>query len=252
MRVAVPPGMSRPPRAWVRWILAAVVAQGCGSSTTESEPSPTTGDVSSSDPSAPAGSTCARDTDCARGQKCSETRTCIASFQCNTDADCSDARLPFCLADLHSCQPCRGHEGCPAEKPVCTAAWEGGLTCAECTVGHSSICAAGSWCSDDHWPPTQACTPADCQNDRHGAGCTACINEHAQLCYGATGACSGVLSELEACIGAAAEDAGGPACPVDRIATVHICAPTQCQDRAQAVSACLYDCQAAVAACTAS
>lgn len=122
--------------------------------------------------------------------------------------------------------------------------------CAECVVGHSSRCAAGSWCSDEHWPPTPKCAPADCQNDRKGEGCTACINEHVQLCYGAAGACSTLLSELRACMGADAGDSGDLACPVDRIPTVRGCLPGQCQDRALAVEACLYECQAALAACT--
>jgi hypothetical protein len=92
--------------------------------------------------------------------------------------------------------------------------------------------------------------PADCQNDRKGEGCTACINEHAQLCYGASGACTSTLNELSACLAASFGDAAAGACPIDRIPASRGCVPSSCQDRAQALDACLYDCQAALSACT--
>ena len=241
--------MSRQWIGWVLWVLAAAVAQGCGSAKTELDPALASGDASNGDPSAPAGSTCAKDSDCASAQKCSETHQCIGVLQCNTDADCSGSYQRFCIAEAHSCQPCRGLEGCPADKPVCMAAAEGGLVCAECAIGDSSNCATGSWCSNDQWPRPPACTPADCESDRKGAGCTACITEHAQLCYGPSGACSELRSELTACMAAASGDAAAETCPVDRIPTVLGCVPTQCQDGARALEACLYECQAALTSC---
>lgn len=60
-----------------------------------------------------------------------------------------------------------------------------------------------------------------------------------------------MLNELRACIGAVAGDAAAHACPVDRIPAFRGCVPTECQERAQALDACLYDCQAALAVCMA-
>jgi hypothetical protein len=237
-----------------------VIAQGCGGSGTVADPLPPpasdTGSqdthLASQDSAVDVGATCARDSDCGSAQKCSETRQCIGKTQCNTDADCGDSGgRPFCDSSWHSCQPCRGALGCPADKPVCTSGWESGLICAECVVGHSSTCAAGSWCTDEVTLRTPTCAPADCVNDRKGPGCTACLNEHAELCFNglASGSeCTGALLELRSCISAVYGDEAD-SCPVDRIPAMRGCVPSECKTRADAVDSCLYDCQAALLNC---
>lgn len=204
------------------------------------------------DPPGPAGSGCVRASDCDKGLSCSVAGQCLEPGQCNADGDCSEPGRGHCEQVFHTCQPCASDSDCSPDAPVCAPHWESGLYCAPCRIGNSSSCPAGSWCVNALGGPGASssggtCEPADCEHDLMGTGCTACINEHSSLCYGADGACQATLATLRACINDHGENADQ--CPITQVPSLRGCVPEACNELTKSLDSCLYACEPALSAC---
>lgn len=138
-----------------------------------------------------------------------------------------------------------------ADNPVCLPFWEGGTYCGKCRVGDSSTCPSGSLCVNSSGPffSVNACVVADCEHDRQGVGCTACINEHAELCLGADAACQVTSDNLGACLQNYPNEYGPCSSVPNTIPARWACVPDACAELANALDTCLYACDAALAAC---
>ena len=241
---------------WLSLLLVVGAVHGCAGSTSSTEPlGRTEAPPAATDQDLPAtvGSACATTSQCETGLLCSEAGRCIRAGKCDTNADCSaQGRPPHC--DLSgTCQACFADEHCPTDKPLCVPFWEGGTYCGICRIGDSSHCPSGSWCSEPSFPfanPGGPCVPADCEHDRKGAGCTACINEHAELCLGAGAACQATFDNFSACLKEYGSDTSPCSIPT-RIPARTGCVPDACAELANGLDSCLYDCDAALAACAA-
>lgn len=221
----------------VSFILAIGAMQGCGGSTSSIEPSGRTQEspaaANEESPAAPdqdppdtVGSACATSSQCGTGLFCSGTGRCIRS--CSVDADCP-------MADY----------------PVCLPFWEGGTYCGECRVGDSSTCPSGSFCINSTGPNVSRnhCVVADCEHDRQGVGCTACLNEQAELCLGADSACQPAADDLGACLEDYPNEYGPCSSVPNQIHARPACLSDVCTELANALDTCLYTCDAALAAC---
>jgi hypothetical protein len=237
----------------VSLLLAIVAVHGCADTTSSFDPlgsSDESAAAGDTDPPAALGSACATTSQCEPGLFCSETGRCIRAGKCDTNADCSAQGWPPHCDLAGDCQQCFADVDCPMDRPLCVQHWESGTYCSVCRIGDSSHCPSGSWCSNPSGPFSGEgpCVAADCEHDRQGAGCTACINEHAQLCLAPGAACQATFDDFSACLQQYGSDDAPCSIPKGIPARTG-CVPDACAELASGLDACLYACDAALAAC---
>lgn len=207
------------------------------------------GESGADDDAVTPGSSCAKNADCpSELPTCSQAGKCIAG-ECETDADCRP-QAPYCIAQ-RTCQPCREDADCPTEAPVCALSWESGVYCAECRVGDSSTCSAGTWCSSPFISAGQGgtCEHADCSQAPDSAGCLACANANSALCVTGDGPCVVAKDNLETCYETQIPGWTEGDCPLD-LPSFRGCTPQACQDEATAYDACIVECSSVVQHCS--
>lgn len=205
------------------------------------------GGGSSSDRDVVGEPSCANDSDCsADTPKCSVLGDCIQSWACGTDEDC-DESTPFCHESFSACQPCRIDSDCPTTTPTCAPNWEfSSVHCAQCRVGDSSTCPAGTWCTSQPIAEVDGvagtCEAPDCGNNPAGHACSSCRRENYTGCDG-DGECGGVLAALRSCYVATDPAWSEASCPVLTVPSSSACSPNACADEAASVDECLVLCE---------